>query len=139
MLEAPGRQAAAAHCPVLIVEDDADLREMMAQLLMLEGFRTATASNGREALDYLRTGRSPDIILLDLIMPKLQGFDVLRELKQDPTTSSIPVIILSNLGQEQDSKVATEMGAVDYWVKANIGPGEMAKRVEALLGAKEGS
>ena len=123
---------------VLVAEDDRFLRRAAEATLRRHGFNVMTACDGEEALRLARQ-EFPDIILLDLIMPKLQGFDVLRELKQDPTTSSIPVIILSNLGQEQDSKVATEMGAVDYWVKANIGPGEMAKRVEALLGAKEGS
>jgi len=123
---------------VLVAEDDRFLRRAAEATLRRHGFNVVTACDGEEALRLARQ-EFPDIILLDLIMPKLQGFDVLRELKQDPTTSSIPVIILSNLGQEQDSKVATEMGAVDYWVKANIGPGEMAKRVEALLGAKEGS
>src|SRR5438552_16813691 len=123
---------------VLVAEDDRFLRRAAEATLRRHGFNVMTACDGEEALRLARQ-EFTDIILLDLIMPKLQGFDVLRELKQDPTTSSIPVIILSNLGQEQDSKVATEMGAVDYWVKANIGPGEMAKRVEALLGAKEGS
>ena len=123
---------------VLVAEDDRFLRRAAESALRRHGFDVITASDGEEALRLARQ-ELPDIILLDLIMPKLQGFDVLRELKQDPATSSIPVIILSNLGQEQDSKVATEMGAVDYWVKANIGPGEMAERVGALLAAKEGS
>jgi len=123
---------------VLVAEDDRFLRRAAEATLRRHGFNVMTACDGEEALRLARQ-EFPDIILLDLIMPKLQGFDVLRELKQDPTTSSIPVIILSNLGQEQDSKVAAEMGAVDYWVKANIGPGEMAERVGALLAAKEGS
>ena len=113
MLEAPGRQAAAAHCPVLIVEDDADLREMMAQLLLLEGFRTATASNGREALDYLRTGRSPDIILLDLMMPVMDGWEFRREQQRDPQLAKVPVIILSAL----DSARAAGIGAQAFLKK----------------------
>ena len=115
---------------VLVAEDDRFLRRAAEATLRRHGFNVMTACDGEEALRLARQ-EFPDIILLDLIMPKMQGFDVLRELKQDPTTSSIPVIILSNLGQEQDSKVATEMGALDYWVKANIGPGEMAERVGA--------
>ena len=74
-----------------------------------------------------------DLILLDLIMPKLQGFEVLRQLKGSPLTAAIPVIVLSNLGQEKDSKMAFEMGALDYWVKANVSLEELAKRVEAVF------
>jgi len=113
LLEAPERQAAAGHCPVLIVEDDADLREMMAQLLLLEGFRTATASNGREALDYLRTGRSPDIILLDLMMPVMDGWEFRREQQRDPQLAKVPVIILSAL----DSARAAGIGAQAFLKK----------------------
>jgi len=121
---------------VLVAEDDRFLRRAAESALRRHGFDVITASDGEEALRLARQ-ELPDIILLDLIMPKLQGFDVLRELKQDPSTSSIRVVILSNLGQEQDSKFATEMGAVDYWVKANIGPSEIGRRVEALLTANE--
>jgi DNA-binding response OmpR family regulator len=74
-----------------------------------------------------------------LIMPKLHGFEVLRELKRDPATSAIPVVVLSNLGEEPESRVATEMGALDYWVKTNIGPNEIVRRVAAFLGPEKES
>ena len=88
-----------AHCPVLIVEDDADLREMMAQLLTLEGYNAATVSNGREALQYLETGRPPELILLDLMMPVMDGWEFRRHQKADPEMSQVPVIVLSALDQ----------------------------------------
>lgn len=85
------------HCPVLIVEDDADLREMMAQLLQLEGFQAETASNGREALQYLQQGDRPDVILLDLMMPIMDGWEFRRLQMRDPVLKSVPVVVLSAL------------------------------------------
>jgi CheY-like chemotaxis protein len=82
---------------VLIVEDDADLREMMAELLQLEGYRTRSVANGREALDYLeRTGR-PDLILLDLMMPVMDGWEFRRRQMADPSLADVPVVVLSAL------------------------------------------
>src|SRR5207245_1245951 len=87
------------HCPVLIVEDDEDLREMMAQLLTLEGFHAATASNGREALEYLEAATCPDLILLDLMMPVMDGWEFRRRQQADPALAEVPVIVLSALDQ----------------------------------------
>ena len=89
-------------CRVLVVEDDADLREMMAQLLTLEGFQAATASNGREALQYLK-GRHPDVILLDLMMPVMDGWEFRRQQRADPDLAQVPVIVLSALDQARAS------------------------------------
>jgi DNA-binding response OmpR family regulator len=100
------RHAAGKECPVLIVEDDADLREMMAQLLTLEGFAAATASNGREALTYLRTNAAPDVILLDLMMPVMDGWEFRREQQRDREMAGVPVIILSALDQPRGADLA---------------------------------
>ena len=95
-----------AHCPVLIVEDDADLREMMAQLLSLEGFQAAAVANGREALDYLHHQASPDVILLDLMMPVMDGWEFRRLQQADPVLADVPVIVLSALDQSRTADVS---------------------------------
>ena len=87
-------------CPVLIVEDDEDLREMMAQLLTIEGFKAATVANGREALDYLHANK-PDVILLDLMMPVMDGWEFRRQQIADPDLAQVPVIVLSALDQSR--------------------------------------
>ncbi len=98
----------AAYCPVLIVEDDEDLREMMAQMLTIEGFTTATVSNGREALDYLHSTRKPNVILLDLMMPVMDGWEFRRQQKADPQIAPVPVIVLSALDQRRAAPVEAE-------------------------------
>jgi CheY-like chemotaxis protein len=87
--------------PVLVVEDDVSVREMMAEFLGLEGFRPVTVANGREALTYLRNGGKAGVILLDLMMPVMTGFDFRREQQRDPALAAIPVIVLSaNAGDD---------------------------------------
>jgi CheY-like chemotaxis protein len=85
------------QCPVLIVEDDEDLRDMMAQMLSIEGFQTAAVSNGREALDYLYRTAKPNVILLDLMMPVMDGWEFRRRQQADPELAPVPVIVLSAL------------------------------------------
>jgi CheY-like chemotaxis protein len=94
-----------AHCPVLIVEDDDDLREMMAHMLTIEGFDAATVPNGREALKYLQTGEKPHVILLDLMMPVMDGWEFRRRQQADPDLAPVPVIVLSALDQSRAATV----------------------------------
>ncbi len=93
----PGGPRLARHCPILIVEDDAELREMMAQLLTLEGFRAETVANGRDALAYLHKGDAPDLILLDLMMPVMDGWEFRRRQRAHPEFAHVPVVVLSAL------------------------------------------
>lgn len=103
-----GPDPAPAHCPVLIVEDDEDLRDMMAQMLNIEGFDTATVANGREALDYLHVTRKPSVILLDLMMPIMDGWEFRRQQKADPELAPVPVIVLSALDPTRAAPVDAE-------------------------------
>jgi CheY-like chemotaxis protein len=109
------------HAPrplrVLIAEDDRFIRRVATIALERQGFAVVTAEDGEEALRQTQTAH-PDVVLLDLIMPKMQGFEVLRRLKQDPATASVPVIVLSSLGQEADVQRALAAGAAGYLVKA---------------------
>lgn len=102
-----------AHRPILIVEDDADLREMMAQLLVLEGYRAEAVANGRDALEYLRQGDRPDLILLDLMMPVMDGWEFRRRQREDPALAGVPVVVLSALDQTR----AADLGGTAFLKK----------------------
>lgn len=119
---------------ILVAEDDRFLRKAAEMALKRRGYTVLTAANGEEAL---RTAQSalPDLVLLDLIMPKLNGFDVLQALKKDASTAHIPVIILSNLGQERDVQQAMEAGAAAYLVKGDLSLQALVERVEEALSA----
>jgi DNA-binding response OmpR family regulator len=118
---------------ILLVEDDQYQRQAEEALLRLRGFDVAIAVDGEEALKRLAKPERPDLIVLDLIMPKLSGFEVLRRVKGNPETSSIPVIVLSNLSQESDRREVLESGAAAYLVKANLTLQEVVERIEAVL------
>ena len=120
---------------VLVVEDDRFLRRAADAALRRDGFTVLTAADGEEGLRLARA-EAPDLVLLDLIMPGLQGFAVLQMLKADEATAHIPVIVLSNLGQESDVKSAMDAGAVDYLVKANLTLDDLVKRVKEICEAR---
>ena len=118
---------------ILLAEDDRFLRKAGAVALRQHGYTVLLAVDGEEALRIARAER-PDLVLLDLIMPKLQGFEVLRALKEDPDTRPIPVIVLSNLGRDRDVQQTMEAGAVGYFTKANLSLRDLVKQVESALG-----
>lgn len=117
---------------IVVADDDRMFRKVAETTLRRLGYAVATASDGEEALQLIRSER-PDMIVLDLIMPKLQGFDVLTILKQDALTSAIPVIVLSSLTQEQDKQEALDLGAVAYFNKTTFSMSELVKQVENTL------
>ena len=118
---------------VLLVEDDLFLRRAAEATLKKNGFATLTAVDGEEALQVAAI-EHPDLILLDLIMPKLDGFQVLKELKGNDATRGIPVIILSNLGQESDVAQCLELGALAHYVKSNLSLQDLVSKVDEVLG-----
>lgn len=117
---------------ILIVEDDEALMEMYKMKFLEEGFDVIAAEDG---LDGLETAKKnvPDIILLDIILPKIDGFSVLEELKKDAKTKDAPVILLSNLGQDSDKEKGKNMGAIDYCVKADLTPMQLVEKVRSYL------
>ena len=119
---------------VLIVEDDQMLGDMYGSKFQAEGFTVLRANDGVEGLKLVEVEK-PDAILLDVIMPKLDGFATLEKLKANTATAMIPVIMLTNLGQDEDIKKGKELGAADYFVKANQTPSEIVAKVKSLIGA----
>jgi CheY-like chemotaxis protein len=93
---------------VLLVEDDEDLRKMMVQLLALEGFRVAAVANGREALDYLNDYERPSLILLDLMMPVMDGWEFRQRLGDNPAVADVPVVVLSSLDPDRSAEIAPD-------------------------------
>ena len=104
-------------------------------MLKRNGFTVTAAADGEEALRLAREIK-PDLMLLDLIMPKMQGFDVLAALKAEPGTAPIPVIVLSNLGQDSDVQLARERGATDYIIKSNIALESLVERVRSFFAGR---
>ena len=117
---------------ILIVEDDKFLRELIVQKVTKDGFNASEAVDGEEGIKKIREEK-PDMVLLDLILPSIDGFEVLSLIRQDPGLSSIPVIILSNLGQKEDIERGMKLGATDYLVKAHFTPGEIIEKIKAYL------
>lgn len=118
---------------VLLVEDDKFLRRACEASLRQRGFEVLAATEGEEGLRMARTPPFPDVVLLDLLMPVMSGIEVLRALKGDPVTAGIPVLILSNSSREEDRRRALEVGAIGYYVKANLSLRELAAQVAELV------
>jgi DNA-binding response OmpR family regulator len=117
---------------ILIVEDDRFLRELIARKLKNEGYEVLEAVDGEEGLKKIKEEK-PDLILLDLILPGIDGFEVLAKTKEDPNVAQIPVIILSNLGQREEIERGLKLGAIDYLIKAHFTPGEIIEKIKNIL------
>ena len=116
---------------VLIVEDEPDIRELVVHHLKREGYVVSAASSGEEALRQVQAA-PPDLVLLDLMMPAMDGLEVCRRLRQDPATASLPIVMLTAKGDEVDRVLGLEIGADDYIVKP-FSPKELLARVKAVL------
>ncbi len=125
---------------ILLVEDDRFLRRACEASLRQRGHTVTTAADGEEGLRLARSER-PDMVLLDMLMPKLSGLDVLRALRGDEATRALPVVILSNSSREQDVLEVTKLGISGYFVKSNLSLQELGDRIDRILkgGAEAGN
>ncbi len=117
---------------VLVVEDDSFLAGMYLTKFGLEGFNVELASDGKDGVRKSKEWK-PDIILLDVVLPVMDGFSVLEAVRNDPDTKGIPVILLTNLGQKGDVERGMNLGATDYMIKAHFMPSEVIDKVKQLL------
>jgi two-component system, OmpR family, alkaline phosphatase synthesis response regulator PhoP len=116
---------------ILIVDDEADIRELVRYNLQKEGYGVTAVENGEQALTEVRA-QAPDVVVLDLMLPDLDGLEVCRIMKADPALSAIPILMLTAKGEESDVIVGLEMGADDYVIKP-FSPRVLAARIKAVL------
>jgi CheY-like chemotaxis protein len=121
---------------VLFVDDDPDMRTIYGGRLLADGFEVRFAADGHEAL--IAANRPPDLVLLDMRMPGMDGLEVLRRLKDDATTAGVPVVMLSNEREASSVRRAQAMGAAAWWAKCDVVPAELSRRVGDLLGCSPG-
>jgi two-component system OmpR family response regulator len=117
---------------ILIVEDDSFLQGLASTKLEKEGFAVMGAGNSEEATKVL-AATPPDLVLLDLVLPGTDGFGILKGIRENEKTATIPVIVFSNLSEDKDVKHAKELGATDYMVKSNFTLDELADRIKEIL------
>jgi DNA-binding response OmpR family regulator len=118
---------------ILIAEDEKLLSKVLKEEFEEAGFDVSVSSNGSDALKELKSGSEIDLVLLDLLMPVMDGFQVLEEIQKDQILNSIPVIVLSNLGQDEEIKRAIKLGAADYFVKSQHPISEVVEKVKIFL------
>ena len=117
---------------IVIIEDEEALQKSLAEILRQENYEVITASNGEEGLLEIKKN-IPDLVVMDLILPKKDGFEVLHELKSNENTQEIPVIVFTNLDTTRDIERVLEAGATTYLVKANYEPKDVIAKIKALL------
>ena len=120
---------------ILLIEEDQFLYKILTVKLKRAGFDVFLAIDGEEGIKKAKETK-PDLILLDLILPKINGFAVLSEIKKTPVLKKVPVVILSNLGQESDVEKGLRMGAEDYLIKTNLSLSEIVEKVKGYLKSK---
>jgi len=117
---------------ILIIEDDPLMSRMYQKIFSFEGYEVDLADNGADGLEKVRS-QKPNLVLLDIMMPKMNGLEVLSKLKSDPETKGLPVVILTNLAGEKDAETAMSKGAVKYIVKSEYEPKQVANMVKEVL------
>ncbi len=118
---------------ILFIEDEPNLQNTMEKILIQEGFEILGALDGEKGLELIKKEK-PDLVLLDLILPKKDGFEVLKEMKENEELKDIPVIVLTNLEGMGDVEKALNLGATTYLIKANYELGDVVKRIKQILG-----
>lgn len=119
---------------IIVVEDDQAIVEMYRDKLKYEGFNVATVMDGKKALSRIKQGA--DLVLLDILMPGLNGFEILKKIKNNSKLSSIPVLVLTNIGTDSfdnDKKLALSLGASDYLIKALNTPDQVVKKINEIF------
>jgi DNA-binding response OmpR family regulator len=120
---------------ILIIEDDRYISKMYQLKLSLDGFDVQVAENGRIGVEKVKEF-NPDIILTDILMPELDGFEVIKKVKAEEESKSTPILIMSNLGQEDHIKKGMELGALGYIVKSQYTPSKVVDKIKEVLAGK---
>lgn len=123
---------ATAKVKILIIDDDVFISGMYATRLVNDGFAVSTANDGLQGIERA-IKEKPDVILLDVLMPRLDGFETLDRLKRDPSLKAIPVLMLTSMGQKEDVERGLQGGAADYMVKTNTLPIDASDKIKKVL------
>ena len=119
---------------ILVVEDDQFLASLLKNRLQKEGFDVLLAKDGEEALNILESTQ-PELVLLDIILPKKSGFEVMEEVRENPKLEKLAVVIISNLGQPEDMVRGQQLGAIEYFIKAKTPLDELIKKIKEIVQA----
>lgn len=117
---------------ILLIEDEKTITDVLSKRLTQEGYQIAVAENGEEGLRMMKENK-PDLILLDVVMPRMGGFEVMEEMNKDPELKEIPVIIVSNSGQPVEVNKAQELGVKDWLIKTEFDPQEVIEKVKKQI------
>lgn len=117
---------------ILIIEDDDFFRELIRKKLTSKDFSFLEAVNGETGIEMMKE-KKPDLVLLDLLLPNIDGFEVVTQIKSDPEISNIPIIVLSNLGQKEDIDRALKLGASDYLIKSQFDIDQVIEKITNVL------
>lgn len=127
----------AQHKTVLVVEDDRQLADTLKSFLELDKFHVVVLYGGREAIEKIQTGPAPDVVLLDIMMPEVDGFTVLKAIRTNESTKKTPVVIFTALADAATLKTANALGATWVFVKAQMSPAELAPAIKRVLKGME--